>query len=111
MLVVLADEVGKSGTLEPRTAVRALGAHRVERVQIAGREFWRGTWRSGGIHRVVYTTSEGGYVLYFSCFSYDKDVLGKFERSIQALTFFDPKSAKDRAGPDGRPYGGPPPTQ
>lgn len=94
VIVVLADEIGKSGNADPRKAVAALGAHDVDAVQISGREFLRGRWKADGIYRVAYATALKGYMLYVSTFSYDKKVLDEFEGSIRQLTFFDPTKTR-----------------
>jgi hypothetical protein len=74
IIVVVADEISKSGTSDPKKAVLALGAHDIDLVQINGREFSRGRWKADGIFRVAYATALKGYILYVSTFSYDKKV-------------------------------------
>jgi len=108
VIAIIADEIIGSGNAEPKKAVLGLGARSVDVLHIGGKEFSRGEWRADEIYRVVYATAVNGYLLYVSAFSYDKKVLHECERSIQALAFFDPAKAQEQAGPDARPYQGPP---
>lgn len=103
IIVVLADEISKTGNADPRKAVAALGAHDIDAVQINGQEFLRGRWKADGIYRVAYATALKGYVLYVSTFSYDKKVLDEFEGSIRQLTFFDPTKPRNPEGPGNYP--------
>jgi VWFA-related protein len=112
VITVLADEISRSGNPDPKRAVLALGAPDVDLVQISGQEFSRGAWRKatayGAIYGVAYAAVLKGYVLYVCAFSFDKKALDEYERSIRQLTIFDPAKAQEQAGPDGRPYEGPP---
>jgi VWFA-related protein len=112
VIAVLADEVSKSGNADPKKAVLALGAHDVHLVQVSGQEFSKGTWRKvtayGAIYGVTYAAVLKGYVLDVCAFSFDKKALDEFERRILQLTLFDPAKAQEQAGPDSRPYEGPP---
>lgn len=104
VIVVLADEISKSGNADPKKAVLALGAHDVGLVPINGREFSRGRWKARGIYGVAYATTLNGYMLYVSTLSYDKKVLDEFEGSIRQLTFFDPTKARKPEEPDNHPH-------
>jgi len=104
IIVVLADEISKTGNADPRKAVAALGAHDIDTVRINGREFLRGRWKADGIYRVAYATALKGYMLYVSTFSYDKKVLDEFENSIRQLTFFDPTKTRNPEEPGNHPY-------
>jgi len=106
-IVIFADEISSSEQAEPRKTIAALGAKKVDSIQIAGKEFSTGRWRAGGVYQVANATVLKGYVLGISVFSVDKKVLDEFEHSIQELTFFDPGKAKEQAGPDSSPYEGP----
>ena len=98
VIVVLADEISKTGNPDPRKAIGALGAHDVDAVQINGRDFSRGRWKADGIYRVAYAIAIRGYMLYVSTFTYDKKVLDEFENSIRQLTFFDPTKPPNPGG-------------
>lgn len=106
--VVLADEIASSGTTDPKAALHALGVQKVRNANLGGRDFAIGQSKSDGIYHVDYATVAKGYILYLSVFAYDKNVLEAFQHSIEAIEFFDPATAKQHAGPDSRPYNGPP---
>jgi hypothetical protein len=94
VIIVLADEISKSGNSDPRKAVLAFGARDIDLVQINGREFSRGRWKADGIYRVAYATALKGYMLYVSTFSYEKKILDEFEGSVRQATFFDTTKAR-----------------
>lgn len=106
--VVLADDIALSRTTDPENALRALGAHKLRDANLGGRDFASGQSKSGGIFRNYYVTAFKGYMLYFSVWGYNKKALESFQHSIEAIEFFDPATAKQHAGPDSRPYDGPP---
>lgn len=108
VFVILADEIASSRITDPKEALRALDAQKIRNTTLGGRDFAIGQEKAGGIYRVYYATALKGYMLYFSVFAYDKKVLKDFQHSIDATEFFDPATAKQRAGPDSRPYDGPP---
>jgi hypothetical protein len=108
VLVVLADEIDPSGNADPKAALTALGVQKVRNTNLAGRDFAAGQSKSEGIYHIDYATAAKGYMLYISVFAYDKKVLDEFQHSIEAIEFFDPATAKQRSGPDSRPYNGPP---
>lgn len=108
VFVVLADEIALSRTTDPKEALSALGAQNVRKTSLGGRDFATGQSKSEGIYQIYYATAVKGYMLYFSVFAYDKKVLENFQHSIEAIEFFDPATAKQHAGPDSRPYDGPP---
>ena len=111
VFVVLADEIASSKITDPKDALRALGVHKVKDTKLGGRDFVVGQGKSEDIYRIYYATTARGYVLYFSVFSYDRKVLEAFEHSLESIEFFDPATAKQHAGPDSRPYNGPPPAR
>lgn len=109
-ILVLADEISKSGNADPRKAVAALGAHDIGAVQINGREFLRGRWKADRIYGVAYATALKGFMLYVSTLSYDKKVLDEFENSIQQMTFFDPTKTHNTEEPRNQPSTASPPS-
>ncbi len=108
VFVVLADEIASSGHTDPKAALIALGEQKVKNANLGGRDFAVGQSKSGGIYHIDYATALKGYMLYLSVFAYDKRVLEEFQHSIEAIEFFAPVTAKQHAGPDSRPYDGPP---
>lgn len=108
VFVVLADEIASSRITDPKDALAALGAQKVRNTNLGGRDFAMGQSKSEGVYHVDYATAAKGYMLYLSVFAYDKKVLENFQHSIEAIEFFDPATAKQHAGPDSRPYEGPP---
>jgi hypothetical protein len=107
-LTVMADEIKASGQSTPEALLASFGAHKVNDLSIGGKKFFRGDWKSDDIFFVTYATELNGYLLHVTAVSFNKKVLNEFERSIQAMTFFDPATAQTNAGPDSRPYNGPP---
>lgn len=108
VFVILADEIASSRTTDPKDALKVLGAEKVRNTNLGGRDFATGQSKSESVYHVYYATHVKGYMLYLSVFAYDKKVLAKFQHSIEAIEFFDPATAKQHAGPDSRPYAGPP---
>jgi hypothetical protein len=108
VFVVLADEIAFSRTTDPKEALTALGAQNVRKTNLRGRDFATGHSKSEDVYRIYYATAVKGYMLTLSVFAYDKKVLENFQHSIEAIEFFDPATAKQHAGPDSRPYDGPP---
>jgi hypothetical protein len=108
VFVVLADEIASSRNTDPKAALSALGAQKVRSTNLGGRDFATAQSKSNGIYHLDYATAVRGYMLYLSVFAYDKRVLEEFQHSIEGIEFFDPATAKQHAGPDSRPYNGPP---
>lgn len=107
VVVVGADEIRTSGNADPRRVLTSFGAQQVDTVRIGGKVFLRGKWQAENIFSVAYATSVRGYLLFISVSSYNQEVLNQFQKSVESLAFLNPVSAKQFAGPDSRPYGGP----
>ena len=79
-----------------------------KRVEIGGREFWKGESQektSGGKMRgVTFATSSKGFILEFVLLSFDPQLADELQHSIESVTFFEPAKAKEIAGPDSHPY-------
>jgi hypothetical protein len=107
LIVVGAEKLGGPGDADPIKT--EFGVHKVDIVQTSGKTFFRSRWEEADrTFRIMYGMPMRGYVLFISTFSYDQRVLDEFDRSIQALTLFDPTKAREYAGPDAQPYEGPP---
>jgi hypothetical protein len=52
---------------------------------------------------ITYATAMQAYVVTFTIASFDRDFVRQWEHSIQSLSFFDPASAREIAGPDSHP--------
>ena len=82
-----------------------------QRVEIAGKEFWRPTWEEksavGTIHSIKFATASNGYVLTFLITSFDGKLAGHLQRDVERIKFFDPSKAAEVAGAGSRSY--PPP--
>ena len=79
-----------------------------KRVEIGGREFWKGESQEkaagGKMRGLGFATSNSGYVLQFDVVSFDAKLGDELQRSIESITFFDPSKAEEVAGPDCHPY-------
>jgi hypothetical protein len=107
VFVILADDLPSVRNNDSKSALRALGVQKVRNETVGGKDFAVGQSKEDGIYKVFYATALKGYMLYFSAFAYDKNVLAEFEHSIDAIEFFDPATARQHAGPDSQPYKGP----
>jgi hypothetical protein len=107
VFVILADEIASSRTADPKDALTALGAQKIRKMNLGGKDFVTGESKAEGIYRIYYAGVVKGYMLYLSVFSSDKNVLEDFRSSVKSIEFFDPATAKQHAGPDSRPYEGP----
>jgi hypothetical protein len=107
VFVILADEVASSGDADLKSALGSVGAEKIRKTTLGGRDFAMGQSSEKSIHEVFYATAANGYILYMSVFAYDKKVMEGFQRCIEAIEFFDPATAKQHAGPDSQPYEGP----
>jgi hypothetical protein len=80
----------------------------VEQIEIGGKEFWKGESEENGPGgnnlTIVYAASIEGYVLQFYITSFDKSETDHLKKDIEAIKFFDPKEARDFAGPDSGRY-------
>ena len=77
-------------------------------VEIGGREFWKCQSQENGpggkMRRVCFASVVNGYVLQFNIDSFDARLAEELQRSIEAITFFDPEKAQEVAGPGSRAY-------
>jgi hypothetical protein len=108
VLIVFADDIS-SKPETPEHMLRGLGAKKVERASIAGHDFWIGEWtvKDAAFFR-CYSVEMKGFLVSFTMAAPRKENLRDFQPGIEAITFFDLASAREQAGPDSRPYNGPP---
>ena len=108
VLIVFADDIsGKPQT--PEQLLHGLGAKKVEQAKIGGHDFWIGEWtvKDAAFFR-CYSVEMNGFVVSFTIAAPHKEYFRDFQPGIEGITFFDPASAREQAGPDSRPYNGPP---
>ena len=84
------------------------GAKPPEALDIGGRLFWKNQTEqksfSGKAYRLRYATGMRGYVLVVSVSAQNARQADELRQNIESIKFFDPKSAKEMAGADSRPY-------
>jgi len=75
----------------------------VKQVEIGGKEFWESKSQQkvpeGKMWEIEFAAALNGYVLQFDVESFDEKLTEQFERSIEAISFFDPAAAGSVAGP------------
>jgi hypothetical protein len=79
-----------------------------KKIEVGGREFWKSESQAKGsagkMRNITFTTAIDGYVLRFNIVSFDPNLTDQLQHSLENITFFDPATAKEIAGPDSRPY-------
>jgi len=108
LLTVIAGQSTSASSEEVREAASGPKGKSVTRTEIGGKEFWRSESEEkttkGTMRNVVFATALDGYVLQFNIASFDGKLTDQLERSIEAITFFDPAKAADIAGPESLKY-------
>jgi len=108
VLWVQAIKAGVSSTDEAQKAAAGPKGNRTKRIEIGGREFWKGESeeksRAGKMHNVTYATAMNGYTLQFMVLAFDAKLGGELLRSIESISFFDPAQAKALAGSNARQF-------
>jgi hypothetical protein len=103
-----AAEINGAATEQARQAASEQKAQKVIKIQIGGREFWKGESHekspAGKMWSVIYVTTINGYLLKFRIVSFDTKVTEHLQRCIEATQFFDPIKAQEVAGPNSRAY-------
>jgi len=105
-LVVTAKKSASNSSEDAKKAA-ALGGKAAKPVTIAEKPFWRNEVEqkssAGKMSSITYATAMEGYVVTFMIASFDRDFVREWDSSIQSLSFFDPASAREMAGPDSHP--------
>ncbi len=93
---------------QARKAVSEPKAQSVKKIEIDGKEFWKGESQvkssAGKMWSINYATTINGYLLKFIIVSFDDKLSEVLQHCIEAAKFFDPAKAQEMAGPDSRPY-------
>ena len=107
-LTVTAAQTAAASSEDARKAASGPKGQSAKRVEINGKEFWKSESQdkssAGKMRTVKYATALAGYVLEFNIVSFNSKLTDELEQSIESVTFFDPATAKDFAGPDSQPF-------
>src|SRR5205085_11930188 len=83
----------------------------IKRLKIGGRDFWRSEIQTkslaGKMQTITFAASLNDYILELKIISFDSKLTDQLRHNIEAMTFFDPSTAREMAGPDSQPYGWP----
>lgn len=106
-LLVIAKESASGSAEDVKKAAAGAAARTAKPITIAAKPFWKSEVEqkssAGRMTSVTYATALQGYILTFAIVSFDASFAREWEHSIESLTFFNPATAKDVAGPNSRP--------
>jgi hypothetical protein len=104
----MANKSGSASADDARKAASGPKGQSVRRIEIGGKEFWKGEVQekgpAGKMRNVYYAAGLNGYVLQFTIVSFDVKLGAELEHSIEAITFFDTAKAEEAAGSGSRAY-------
>jgi hypothetical protein len=106
--MVAAIQMNGASSEQAHEVASRLKARDIKKIQIAGREFWKGqsedSSKIGKMRNITYATAMNGYILQFYIGSFDGKLTKDLEQSIERLEFFEPSKAQEVAGPSSRAY-------
>jgi hypothetical protein len=93
---------------QARKAASEPKAQNVKKIEIDGKEFWKGESQvkssAGKMWNTNYATTINGYLLKFIVVSFDGKLFEDLQHCIEAAKFFDPAKAEAMAGSNSRAY-------
>jgi hypothetical protein len=106
--IIVANQLAGASSDQAREAAAGFKAKDVKKIQLSGKEFWKGESEQNGtggkMRTIIYATSINGYVLKFHITSFDGKLAKEIEQCVEALQFFEPAKAQEMAGVISRPY-------
>jgi hypothetical protein len=93
---------------QARKAASELKAQNLKKIEIDGKEFWKGESqeksRAGKMWSITYVTTVNGYLLKFLIVSFDGKLAEVLQHCVEAAKFFDAAKAQEVAGTSSRTY-------
>jgi hypothetical protein len=93
---------------QARKAASEPKAQNVKKIEIDGKEFWKGESQvkssAGTMWNTNYATTINGYLLKFIVVSFDGKLFEDLQHCIETAKFFDPAKAQEMAGSNSRAY-------
>ena len=100
--IILAKQQPDSSMEDARNAVSQPKSKSVQKIAIAGRDFWKGEsdekGQGGKMQQIAYATALDGYILQFQIDLFDAKAASALEHCVESLSFFDPAKAQEVAG-------------
>lgn len=108
VFIIVATQVTGASSAQARDAAATFKATDVKKIELSGKEFWKGVSEQNGtggkMRTVMYAAAINGYVLKFHITSFDGKLAKGLEHCVEAVQFFEPAKAQEMAGPNSRPY-------
>lgn len=105
---VFAKETSGASSKLARKAAAGPKEQGTRKIEIDGREFWKGGSQqkssAGEMRTASYVTAINGYLLSFEIVSFDPKLADTLQHCVESVKFFDPIKAREMAGPNSRAY-------
>jgi hypothetical protein len=106
--IIVANQLTGASSDQAGDAAASFKAKNVKKIQLSGKEFWKGESEQNGtggkMRTVMYATAIDDYVLKFQITSFNGKLAKELEQCVEAVQFFEPAKAQEIAGANSRPY-------